>query len=196
MRKILGIVLLLLVAVAIWSDFEHHDGKAATLSVNRASSGPENNGPSNPGEKNSEDATWHYLTTSDSLTDQPIKGALIFSTNKANFTWPYDGGSNLSLAFRRRGGHTDAMIVISKGQFMCEIDGCALGFRFDDGPVESIRAVPSGAGKSDVVFVQNALPLLRRLQRVHHLRIAATFYDNGRSTFDFDTDGLDIHQLD
>ena len=140
--------------------------------------------------------TWQYMTETDDLTDKDLKGAGVKSINEAYFEFPYNGGSTLTLLLRRRGISTDAMLIISKGQFMCGTEGCPIKFRFDDGPVKTLRAGISRSGKTDVVFIGDARVLLQPLQTAHRVRVSANFYNEGYETFEFQPGSLDIHRLD
>lgn len=158
-------------------------------SVNNIESGEVNNSVTNKSEEiNTEN--WRYDNLRDDLHNSGIKFATTTSLNKANFNFPYNGGSNLILAVRKNHAGYDVYITITKGQFVCGIvDGCEVAFKFDDGNIMNITMVKPDSHDSDTLFVKldsTEQKIINKLKASKRLIIAPKFYQYGDVQFAFD----------
>lgn len=137
-----------------------------------------------------ESKNWLYDSRKDELHGTTTKFAVTESLNKANFDFPYDGGSNLMLSVRKNHAGADVYITISKGQFVCGVvDGCEVAFKFDDGNIMNVTMVEPDSHASDVLFIKldsTEDKIINKLETSKNLIIAPKFYEYGDVLFTFD----------
>lgn len=114
------------------------------------------------------------------------------SLNKANFPFPYNGGSSLELNIRnRKQDGISVALIIKKGQFTCH-DECSIHAKFDDGKIERFSAARSSSGKPDLIFISANGKFVAKLKKSKKLTIEADFYNVGSEQFQFDIAGLKL----
>lgn len=137
---------------------------------------------------------WQYETSKDEMRGIESKFATTVSTNTVDFDFPYNGGSKLILALRKRGSEVDVMVSITKGQILCGIQNCEAAFRFDDGAVQSITMSGPDSHASDLLFVaydKTESKIISQLKNSKKLVIEVPFYQQGKKQFTFDVSGLE-----
>lgn len=134
-------------------------------------------------------AQWRYDEGKDEMRGTVTAFAELRSSNAAQLRFPYAGGSTLSILLRQSGQRQDAMIVVSKGQFVCGLDGCRYAVKFDD-KLEQISLSRASSGSSDVLFVSNSTQFIKQLRSAKAVIVEVEFYDHGREQFTFAPAGL------
>lgn len=137
---------------------------------------------------------WQYETSKDEMRGIESKFATTVSTNTVDFDFPYNGGSKLILALRKRGSEVDVMVSITKGQILCGIQNCEAAFKFDDGAVQSITMSEPDSHASDLLFVaydKTESKIISQLKNSKKLVIEVPFYQQGKKQFTFDVSGLE-----
>lgn len=144
--------------------------------------------------KNAKPKNWQYETSKDEMRGIESRFATTVSTNTVDFDFPYNGGSKLILALRKRGSEVDVMVSITKGQILCGIQNCEAAFKFDDGAVQSITMSEPDSHASDLLFVaydKTESKIISRLKNSKKLVIEVPFYQQGKKQFTFDVSGLE-----
>ena len=137
---------------------------------------------------------WQYETSKDEMRGIESKFATTVSTNTVDFDFPYNGGSKLILALRKRGSDVDVMVSVTKGQILCGIQNCEAAFKFDDGAVQSITMSEPDSHASDLLFVaydKTESKIISQLKNSKKLVIEVPFYQQGKKQFTFDVSGLE-----
>lgn len=137
---------------------------------------------------------WQYETSKDEMRGVESRFATTVSTNTVDFDFPYNGGSKLILALRKRGSEVDVMVSITKGQILCGIQNCEAAFKFDDGAVQSITMSEPDSHASDLLFVaydKTESKIISQLKNSKKLVIEVPFYQQGKKQFTFDVSGLE-----
>lgn len=136
---------------------------------------------------------WRYSDQEDEMTGKLTKFAQVISENKVNFEFPYNGGSNLELTFRKKGKSLDAAYIrISKGQFVSKYDGASISVRFDDLDPVNYKVSESSTYSTDILFINSKSGFLKRVKNAKTIKIQADFYQEGSKVFTFDTEDLEF----
>lgn len=139
-------------------------------------------------------SNWSYDSSKDEMRGIEKKFASTISTNKVYFDFPYEGGSSLQLAIRQIGDDDiEVLFVISKGQFLCGIDGCNVAYKFDDGIIDSSELSPPSDHSSNVLFISggtNARAFIYAMRKSKKLTVELPFYQSGNKQFQFDVSGF------
>jgi hypothetical protein len=112
-----------------------------------------------------------------------------------DFDFPYEGGSKGELTLRNSPKNgKDAILSVTKGQFMCGLESCRVNIRIDEGAPISMNADRAADGSSNVIFLPYSA-MVRYLRAAKVLRVEATFYDQGSRVLEFHPRGLDVTRL-
>ncbi|MCG2611804.1 hypothetical protein LZZ90_09840 [Flavobacterium sp. SM15] len=134
---------------------------------------------------------WVYNEDQDKMEGTKQFFATCTSINTADFEFPYDGGSTLDIHIRNLGHGNEALITVSKGQFMTSIgDSESLKAKFDDEKPMSFTYSSSADGSSDVIFINNAAKFISKLKKAKKVMLEVGFFDAGRKVLEFETEGL------
>ena len=140
-------------------------------------------------------ASWQYKESKDEMRNKTSYFASKLSNNAVNLTFPYQGGSKISLMLRKHSEYgNDVMLSLSKGQFTCRIDGCHISVKFDEGNVEKYSMSEPESGTNDVLFISDSKSIKKfmdKLKKSKKMVIEVQIYDYGRAQFTFDTQGLE-----
>lgn len=147
-------------------------------------------------------AEWVTRYKNDEMRGTARKFLQTESDNSVEFDFPYNGGSKLSIILRSKNTElkdgqkpedlkpTEALLVISKGQFICNsYSECKVSAKFDNGKIMQYSMTESGDGSSDVIFFDNSSSFIKNLQSHKKLIIEASFYQAGSRQFKFDLEG-------
>lgn len=147
-------------------------------------------------------AEWMTRYKNDEMRGTARKFLQIDSDNSVEFDFPYNGGAKLSIILRSKNTElkegqkpedlkpTEALLVISKGQFICNsYNDCKISAKFDNGKIMQYSMTESGDGSSDVIFFDNSSTFIKNLQSHKKLIIEAGFFQAGTRQFKFDLEG-------
>lgn len=171
-------------AAIIWMYSDKTPGTSSGAVSTTQATGSENVKPKN----------WQYETSKDEMRGIESKFATTVSTNTVDFDFPYNGGSKLILALRKRGSDVDVMVSITKGQILCGVQNCEAAFKFDNGEVQSVTMSGPDNHSSDMLFVsydKTETNIINQLKDSKKLVIEVPFYREGKKQFTFDVSGLE-----
>lgn len=147
-------------------------------------------------------AEWTTTYKNDEMRGTARKFLQTESDNSVDFDFPYNGGAKLSIVLRSKNTElkdgqkaedlkpTEALLVISKGQFICHsFSECKISAKFDNGKILKYSMTESGDGSSDVIFFDNSPMFIKNLQNHKKLIIEADFFQAGSKQFKFDLEG-------
>lgn len=98
----------------------------------------------------------------------------------------------MGITVRNMGKETDALITISKGQFMTSISGDEfLRVKFDDEQPINFSFTSAANGSSEVIFITSTNKFLTKLKTAKKVMVEAPFYDAGRQIGEFSVEGLE-----
>ncbi len=142
-------------------------------------------------QKKQEGLVWSYSDTPDKMGRGSVKFASIKSINTVSFKFPYAGAQRANLTLRKspKSGE-EAMLIIEKGQFLCNASECAINIKFDNGSVKGYTALGTDDNDSTTIFIRGYKGFLGGLKKAKKLYIEATFYQEGSQVFEFDVSGL------
>lgn len=86
------------------------------------------------------DLRWTYGESPDKMGRGTIRTATVSSINEVQFGFPYQGSQRGTLQLRIHPKYgKDAILSVSRGQFLCGLEGCSVTVRFDEGTPQSYR---------------------------------------------------------
>jgi hypothetical protein len=133
---------------------------------------------------------WSVSTAQDELRGRTIYYTQATSENRADFDFPYSGGSTLTLTVRRHPKWGDDVVFeISKGQFVCGIDDCRGTINFGNGAAPITLNEPEDHS-SDTLFAANASSVIAKLKKSDRVIVELPFFQEGNRQFTFKTKGL------
>lgn len=148
-------------------------------------------------------AGWNVSYQNDEMRGTAQKFIQNDSENEVNFEFPYNGGSGMSIVLRSKKVElkdgqkpedlkpTEALLVISKGQFMCSsFDDCHVSVKFDNEKIQKFTMTGASDSSSDVIFFSNSASFIKNLQSHKKLFIEASFFQAGEKQFKFNVEGL------
>jgi hypothetical protein len=133
---------------------------------------------------------WSYDEGADQMRGTRWKTATVDALGKLDFAFPYNGGSTASIELRQMGKRQDVLLMVSKGQFMCHVDGCSIAVKFDDGPVTQYSAAESDDGSNDHIFIEGTAGFTAKLKKATSVTIEAEFFQEGNRQMTFPVQGL------
>ncbi len=132
---------------------------------------------------------WEYTSQTDEMSGTPVKTACLLSSNRLEFGFPYNGGSQALICLRSR-KNGDAYVMIDKGQFQCGFDACNVKIKFDNEPTRNFTAVRAADGSPNILFIVGYGPFLSSIKQAKHVKLQALFYQAGEQVMEFDTSAL------
>lgn len=134
---------------------------------------------------------WTYSEDEDKMEGTKQFFANCTSTNTVDFEFPYDGGSTLDIHIRNLRSENEALITVSKGQFMTSIgDSESLKVKFDNEKPMSFTYSSASDGSSDVIFINNSSKFISKLKKAKKVMLEVGFFNSGRKVLEFETEGL------
>ena len=138
---------------------------------------------------------WEYSAETDKMGRGTTKYASLKSVNEVSFDFPYNGGSRGILMLRNSPKYgRDAVLEITKGQFLCNLDDCPVNMKVDNGHPLHLHGSEAADGSSNVIFLPYST-VLRDARRAKVLRFEANFYQEGSRVLEFHTRGLEVKEL-
>lgn len=134
---------------------------------------------------------WNYSEGEDKMEGTKQFFASCISINEIEFEFPYNGGSSLSIIIRNLGNKNEALLTISKGQFMTSVvDSESFKVKFDDEKSTTFYFNSASDGSSDVVFITNSKSFLNKIKQSKKVMIEVPFFNEGSKVFEFNVEGL------
>lgn len=135
---------------------------------------------------------WQYSQTEDKMRNGVTRYATLESDNTVEFDFPYSGGSSASIVLRNGPKYgRDTMLQISKGQFTCGIEYCAISVKVDNRPIQTFSVSEPSDGSATTLFFNDQGQFLRSFRKAKKVMIEAQFYQEGNRQFTFSPTGLE-----
>lgn len=138
-----------------------------------------------------EKKTWSLQTKQDEMDDSKSYWYSLQSDNYANFDFPYEGDSYLTITVRwmKKYGY-DVLLEITDGQMVGdEYNGTNyVRVRFDGGKVQKFYYNEPNDGSSNLVFLRNAQKFIEKCKNAKDIIIEQEFYQEGVHQFKFHVD--------
>jgi hypothetical protein len=134
---------------------------------------------------------WKYEIDDDQMSGGKRAFATLNSENSLSLSFPYSGKQQPSLMLRRVGKRVDVMVMIEKGQIICQIGGCSVKVKFDGQPAIRYSANGPADHGSTMLFLSPAGTFTERLKKSSKLLVELNIYQAGTNVIEFDTTGLD-----
>lgn len=138
-----------------------------------------------------EKKTWSLQTKQDEMDDSKSYWYSLQSDNYANFDFPYEGDSYLTITVRwmKKYGY-DVLLEITDGQMVGdEYNGTNyVRVRFDGGKVQKFYYNEPNDGSSNLVFLRNAQKFIEKCKNAKDIIIEQEFYQEGVLQFKFHVD--------
>ena len=138
-----------------------------------------------------EKKTWSLQTEQDEMDDSKSYFYSLQSDNYANFDFPYEGDSYLTIGVRwmKKSGY-DVLLKITDGQMVGnEYNGTNyVRVRFDGGKVQKFYYDEPNDGSSNLVFLRNAQKFIEKCKNAKDIIIEQEFYQEGVHQFKFHVD--------
>lgn len=138
-----------------------------------------------------EKKTWSLQTKQDEMDDSKSYWYSLQSDNYANFDFPYEGNSYLTITVRwmKKYGY-DVLLEITDGQMVGdEYNGTNyVRVRFDGGKVQKFYYNEPNDGSSNLVFLRNAQKFIEKCKNAKDIIIEQEFYQEGVHQFKFHVD--------
>lgn len=138
-----------------------------------------------------EKKAWSLQTKQDEMDDSKSYWYSLQSDNYANFDFPYEGDSYLTITVRwmKKYGY-DVLLEITDGQMVGdEYNGTNyVRVRFDGGKVQKFYYNEPNDGSSNLVFLRNAQKFIQKCKNAKDIIIEQEFYQEGVHQFKFHVD--------
>ncbi len=138
-----------------------------------------------------EKKAWSLQTKQDEIDDSKSYWYSLQSDNYANFDFPYEGDSYLTITVRwmKKYGY-DVLLEITDGQMVGdEYNGTNyVRVRFDGGKVQKFYYNEPNDGSSNLVFLRNAQKFIEKCKNAKDIIIEQEFYQEGVHQFKFHVD--------
>ena len=135
--------------------------------------------------------TWDFTSDTDDMDDSVNKYYSLRSDNFANFDFPYQGDSYLTITVRymKKYGY-DVLLNIDNGQMVGnEYNGTNyVRVRFDNEKAEKYYYNEPSDGSADCVFIKNASKFIKKCKTAKTIIIEQEFYQEGVHQFKFHVD--------
>lgn len=131
---------------------------------------------------------WEYSESSiDPIDRSTTHYARCDATENVTFGSPYEGGSLPTLVVQKRHGSTSLILEMSTGQLLTS-EGVMI--KFDSGRAHSYSCSEPIDGSSNIMFIDEANALIKRLRHSKEVIVQATFFREGTRSMTFRTEGL------
>lgn len=135
---------------------------------------------------------WEYSEDRDQMRGTVTRYNNLYSENQLDFAFPYSGGSQASIQVREKAGKLAVMLIVDKGQFICNpFLKSTLAVKFDNKPVQHFDCRTAADGSANIIFVLPAKQFLNALKKSHHVIVEANFFQEGPRQMEFMSAGLD-----
>ena len=187
---VIGIFVAFIVCAAIWNAYQAKQTEDVLNTVLQAG---QTDAEIHQKALKSAGAHWKVNNPTDEMTDKAFVVASVTSINEADFNFPYDGGSLLTMYVREKDNKSDVFFRISKGQFVCnEYSGTdVITIRFDDEAPQKFKASESSTNDSSILFVarsSDAKRIIQKCKTAKAMKVQLNFYSEGSRIFNFEVE--------
>lgn len=121
-----------------------------------------------------------------------MRFASVNSVNSFHLGFPYEGNQRGRLTVRTHPRYgTDVIIMIDKGQILCDFRGCSFQVRFDEAQSQAWSMSEPESRDSTMLFVNNKTRFIQQLRSSKRVRVEVLFYQQPSITLDFDVSEFD-----
>ena len=134
---------------------------------------------------------WLYGSDTDEMRGTKVTYAILGSSNEIKFEFPY-GRQELNIQLRSRPDSDDIMLDMKSGNIICSsFDGCSVAVKFDDGPINQYKFMPSDSYDAETIFLNSGkVAFAEKIRKSKQMMVEIPFYNYGRAQYKFDTSGL------
>jgi len=163
-----------------------------TPTTNASSVPSSSNANIGDGSGTTSNSNWTYSEKRDEMRKRTDTFAELTSENEQDFSFPYNGGSHLSIELQKfRKPETEVMLHLEKGQFICHsFTGGSVSVRFDDGPVRKFGCDDTSDADTSTIFLNPANAFVAALKKSSKVTVEAEFFQEGIRQYTFNTRGL------
>lgn len=135
-------------------------------------------------------SNWQYNEEEDKITSKTMYFAHVSASNPLDLKFPYEG-AEAQIIIRYKNHKQDAVLEVTKGQFMANItEGQDIKVRFDSNKAETYSCSASSDDDSRYLFINTSKRFIDKIKHSKKVIIEAEMYDNGFQQMEFDTEGL------
>ncbi|KAB7732390.1 hypothetical protein F5984_00005 [Rudanella paleaurantiibacter] len=134
-------------------------------------------------------AGWKYSQSQSTAGDITYRATLI-STNMIEFSYPYAGGTNVSLTIRKTKGDRYVYLEVEKGLFTRSFQNGSAQVQFD-GQKPIIYSLSAAAnGRANIVFFEKEAKLIEQMKRAKNMVVNLSFAGQKPREIKFQIAGL------
>lgn len=131
---------------------------------------------------------WEISNTTDPMSGKSVKQYSVSSNNQTFLDFPYKGGTNAKLVVRNHPRYgNDVLIMIDKGQLLCNTIRCNVSIKIDDGKVITYKGSEPSDYDKTIIFMPNYKSIVQSLKKSKKTLVEIDFYKNGSFAFEFNT---------
>jgi len=135
-------------------------------------------------------AEWEFTSQTDRMGGAASRIAMVHSTNEIDLKPPHQGAQHATLGLRYGRDGMEAVLMLDKGQFLCDNEVCSLKVRFDDARPRRYGANLPDDGSHGALFIQKTSRFVGTLRKAQRVQIEAEILNNGSKMLEFDVSGL------
>lgn len=141
--------------------------------------------------KNVPESNWQYSSDVNKMTGTKNHYASVDAKDELEFKFPYSGGVVATLLLRDKNKNVDAILEITKGQFMPSYSGEeSVNIRFDNNPPRKYSYSSASDGSTETIFIYDKNRFISNLKKAKRVLIEAEFFNEGNRVMEFDVAGL------
>ncbi|GAB3508997.1 hypothetical protein GCM10027341_45520 [Spirosoma knui] len=122
--------------------------------------------------------------------DGTVHKATLTSTNEFKLTYPFTGGTPVTLTIRAKGGNTYVYLEVAKGTFTRSFQSGKARIRFDSRPPVTYALSAAANGRANIVFFDQEQRLIKQLKTARTMSVQLQFAGQNQSELRFNTAGL------
>ncbi len=137
--------------------------------------------------------SWRYNETPDPMYNDKIVLACVRSTDDVQLTFPnHSVPAELCLRKTLRFGLDAYVQLQGEGQILCDIEGCSVRAKFDEGRIRSFPASGAADHSTNIIFINrtHAQSFLSALKKSSFAIVEISLYKNGAQELTFNTANL------
>ncbi|WP_019988180.1 hypothetical protein [Rudanella lutea] len=132
---------------------------------------------------------WKY-SQSQSTTGDITYRAVLSSTNTIEFSYPYTGGTNVSLTIRKTKENEYVYLEVEKGLFTRSFQNGSAQVQFDGRKPITYNLSAAANGRANIVFFEKEDRLIEQMKRAKNMLVSLSFAGQKPREVKFQITGL------
>lgn len=133
---------------------------------------------------------WTYAEKEDKMNSKKMHIANLRSITELDLKFPYQG-AQASIALRYKDDKLNAILWVTKGQFMPNMNNAQdIKVRFDSSKAKTYECASSSDGSPEELWIVSSKEFLEKLKHSKKVIIEAEMYQNGLQQMEFNCEGL------